>query len=391
MFESESDLTEFMAQQATADEVSGDAASVRPLARTSTKTRASAASREAIARALERKAAARDAARKVTPARTGTARRTGGAGAKPARQGTRSKPPSVRLSDLVEPGLYHGPPWRAIVYKPTPREVDVSRAVFRRQRHGVGKCTGNKLKAASAAFANAYFLVESARQEVSDLRRNPDARILWHASLTYPEASLAHWFGADYDGRQMGRMLVKIERILHEWALAFCSGFRDLAPVWIRCKSKNGVGGGPARHISANMIELFPRYFEMSREKRIVTMLHEMGHRSTSLTKPRDERHDLCNRGWNRKQNMCYREPDQPEDRSRDRLFHSGNPRTLAEAAEGGNVSARKAALNNIDNYVSYMWNRDIDRHGHMMQLLEPGAKPPRRRMDRSNSEPPSR
>ena len=72
-------------------------------------------------------------------------------------------------------------------------------------------------------------------------------------------------------------MLHKIDDMLTEWSMAFSGGFRDILPVFIRCKSKNGVGGGPARHIVKNTIELFPRYFDMPPAKQSITMLHEMG------------------------------------------------------------------------------------------------------------------
>lgn len=420
MFESLEDLNDFMAHYQKADIVDGDSALVHPQAKTSETVRINSATPDVIARELARKAEARETAgqtpegesKSVRPqaktsktVRTSSATpdviarelerkakarknavRTSGSASKPPIQGSRTKAPSKpRLSALVEPGIYHGPPQRIVGWKHIPREVDVTRAQFRRQRVGVGKCTGEKLKDVNRAFSNAYFLAETARQEVAAIRRSPDAQILWHASLNLPEGSLAYWFGADYDPRQTGRMLLKIETILNEWSLAFCGGFRGLLPVWIRCKSKNGAGDGPARHLVANMIELFPRYFDMSRDRQIVTMLHEMGHRSTNIITPRDERHDICAGGWNREENMCYRIPNQPDQTARGGIFHGGNPQALALAAENGNVSARKTALNNIDNYVCYMWNRYKDRKGRMMQVGSPNAKP-----SSNNSKPPA-
>jgi len=380
MFESPEDLEDFIAHYHVADIVTGDHKRARSKARVSKNAKAKSASMDAIARELARKAKSRKAVRS-TPDEL-----------KKRKKARRINPP---LSDLVEPGIYNGSPWRIITPKAIPREFDVTRAMFRRQRTGVGKCTGQKLKDVTRAFSNAYYLVETARQEVAEIRRDPDAKILWHASLDLPESSLAYWFGADYEPRQIGRMLLKIETILSEWSLAFCAGFRDLLPVWIRCKSKNGAGAGPARHLVANMIELFPRYFNMSRDLRIVTMLHEMGHRSSMITTPRDERHDICEGGWNRKENMCYRITNQPnikdeKDPIRNGIFHGGNPRVLAEAAENGNVSARKAALNNIDNFVCYIWNRDKDRGGDMMQVLLPNQKPAAKTTSRSTKKPSS-
>lgn len=370
-FESLEDLEAFMAHYNSAETSSG-----KPTATTSAKTHttraSSAVAQDAIARALRKKKEKRDAQRprRSAPAAPKT---------KPARQGrARTTPSSVRISSLMEPGIYNSTPWRHVGRKDLPREIDPSTAKFRRQTRGVGKCTGTRLKQVTSAFTDSYYYVESARQEVSAIRRSTDAMLLWHASHKYEQASLAYWFGADYAPAQINRMLAKIESILTEWSLAHCAGFRGLLPVWIRCKSKNGVGDGPARHLVANMIELFPRYFDMSQNRRSVTMLHEMGHRSTRITTPRDERHDLCEGGWNRANNMCYRDHSDVDNNS-DETFIGGNPRELAIAATNGNVSARKTALNNIDNYVCYMWNRHKDHKSEILYMLDPGAKEPRR------------
>lgn len=200
--------------------------------------------------------------------------------------------------------------------------------------------------------------------------------LLWHASDKHEEASLAYWFGADYSPSRTNQVLTKIESVLTEWSLAHCAGFRGLLPVWIRCKSRDNDSATPARHLVANTIELFPRYFRMSQRKRWVTMLHEMGHRSTGLLTPRDERHDLCAGGWNRKENMCYRNHNDVDDQT-DKRFVGGNPRNLAIAAQGGNKDARKTALNNIDNYVCYMWNRHRDHKDNILYILPPQTKEP--------------
>ena len=295
-------------------------------------------------------------------------------GQKPRR--TNGSTPS-QFSDLVQPGLHLGPPRRVIHSKPLRSEISADTPKFRRQRAGIGKCTGNKLKQVKRAYLNAYCLCESALQEVRAIQRSgADAQVLWHASTRHRSASLGYWFGENYENRQMNRMLTKIEAILAQWSLSFCSGFRGLLPVFIRCKSYNSVLGDHinARHIAANTIELMPRFFDQSQDGRTVIMLHEMGHRSTALLKPRDERHSLCDGGWNRSSNMCYRAREQVD--AAGRRFVSGNPRTLAEAATGGNVSARKAALNNIDNYVCYMWNRERDHGLNLLDILEPLEKP---------------
>ena len=326
------------------------------------------------ARLARQKAEARKASQRTSPRSR----------PKPARRSNTSKPPSSTFSDLVQPGVYTGAdPWQLIRSRPVGPEIDPNTPKFRRQRVGVGKCTGNKLKAVKRAYLNAYCLVEGARREVQAISRSPDARVLWHASVRYEQATLAHWFGADYSAAQMNRMLVKIEAILTEWSLAFCAGFRGMLPVWIRCKSVNAPGKTTvARHLVKNTIEIMPIYFNRSRQQQTVTLLHEMGHRSTALLKPRDERHALCSGGWNAKNNMCYRDRDDVDDPGEHRLFLEGNPFALARAAESGNTGARKTALNNIDNYVCYMWNRQRDHGLNQMYLLEPGAKPARTQRD---------
>lgn len=338
--------------------------------RTTTQRSSSKAGAAAIAKALAKKKAKHETRHQ----------RRGNPGvpeSKPARRGRgATAAPSRPVSTLMEPGRYLGDPWRMVGLKDAPREVDPSAAKFRATKRGAGKCTGNKLRDVTSAFTSSYYFAESARQEVAAIRRSNDAVLLWHASLEYEEASLAYWFGADYRPQQINKMLAKIERTLTEWTLAHCAGFRGLLPVWIRCKSRNGVGDGvPARHIAANTIALFPRYFNMSQNRRLVTMLHEMGHRSVGVLKPRDERHGLCDGGWNRKENMCYRDHGDVDNADRDFRFIGGNPRELAIAATNGDVGARKTALNNIDNYVAYMWNRHRDHQHNTLYMLPPGTK----------------
>jgi hypothetical protein len=296
------------------------------------------------------------------------------------------------FSDLVKPGIYEGPPWRLIIPRFKSDEIDYRNAKFRRQKRGVGKCTGSKLKQVSSSFAFGYVLCESARRELRNIQQNPeDARILWHASAEHSQASLAFWFGADPSNAQMSRMLHKIEDMLAEWAMAFCAGFRNILPVYIRCKSRNsGRETNMARHVVKNTIELMPRYFDTSQARQDTTLLHEMGHRCKSLLKPRDERHSLCFGGWNSDENMCYRDTDRI--RTHNSLYRAGNPRALAMAATAGDASARKALLNNIDNYVCYMWNRYVDHGERVLDVMPPQTKPskPRPSSGRTTTAPSS-
>ncbi len=295
---------------------------------------------------------------------------------KPAKLSKPSKPARA-TAETVEPGISHGPPQRFISTRLIVPEPELSDCKFRRQRRGIGKCTGEKLKRVKSAFGNAYIMVEAAKLEVRLIQKRPDlAQVFWHGSVKFEEASLSYWFGEDYSDRKLANTLHEIEQILSEWSSAFRSGFRDVLPVFIRCKSKGPVSGNaPARHLVKNTIELMPRYFEMERAKQVITMMHEMGHRSTSLLRPRDERHTgICVGGWNKKKNMCYR--DTSEVKKFRRLFKGGNPRLLAQAATRGDSSARKTALNNIDNYVCYIWNRYIDHSEYSLRLLAPDAKP---------------
>lgn len=293
-----------------------------------------------------------------------------------------------KMSQLVQPGVSLGPPKRFIVTRHITPEIDKSEAKFRRQRVGSGKCTGGKLTDVRRAFGSAYYLLEAAKEEVRAIKRNPtDARVLWHASMENEKSALSYWFGEDYSQQETMRLLQKIDEILSAWSLAFCAGFRDLLPVFIRCKSKNGVGDGPARHLVKNTIELFPRYFDMPRAKQTITMLHEMGHRCKSLLTPRDERHDLCSGGWNGEKNMCYRDHRDVSD-NKDLFKGGSNPRILAEAATSGNGSAKKTLINNIDNYVCYIWNRYAEHQDRTMYLLPEGSAKPRKLKPSGKSKP---
>ena len=145
--------------------------------------------------------------------------------------------------------------------------------------------------------------------------------------------------------------------------------------MFIRRKEIEPVfGDPPARHIARNTIELMPDYFDLTPAEQAVSLLHEMGHWAIGMTAPRDERDDLCSGGWNREENMCYRDVAAITDM--DSRFRSGNPRTLAIAADRGSGHALGVALNNIDNYVCWMWNRFNDHQTAVMRLLPPGAKP---------------
>ena len=339
------------AQNVTRTHLAGTRRRAKPRARTTVKTSGKTRAHAKARKVPAKKKATRTAPSKATPKRA-----------------------AATMSQLVRPGVSLGPPRRIIGARFITPEVDVTEAKFRRQRVGIGKCTGSKLKDVRRAFAFSYMMLECAKEEVRAIKRSPtDARILWHASQEFEEASLGYWFGENYNQRDTMTMLHKIDDMLSEWSMAYCGGFRDILPVFIRCKSKNGVGGGPARHIVKNTIELFPRYFGMEKAKQSVTMLHEMGHRCKSLLKPRDERHDLCTGGWNKKKNMCYRDTGDVE--HWEDIFRGGNPRILAEAATDGRGSAKKALLNNIDNYVCYMWNRYVDHGERTMFVLSEGAK----------------
>jgi len=359
LFDDWEDAADFMKHYKTAHvqvlthtSLAGTRKRAKPRARSSIKTTGKTRSLEKARRVPVRKKTSRTAPRQGKPARA-----------------------SSTLAQSVRPGVSLGPPKRFIGHRFITPEVDITRSKFRRQRRGIGKCTGGKLKDVMRAFGSSYMMLECAKIEVRKMKSNPtDARILWHASHEFEEASLSNWFGENYTQGETMTMLHKIDDMLTEWSMAYCGGFRGILPIFIRCKSKNGVGGGPARHLVKNTIELFPRYFDMTRQRQTVTMLHEMGHRCKSLLKPRDERHHLCSGGWNSKENMCYRENSEIQG-DWDDIFRSGNPRTLARAATDGNGSAKKTLLNNIENYVCYMWNRYVDHGERTLRLLSEGAK----------------
>lgn len=69
------------------------------------------------------------------------------------------------MSQLVSPGWYAGKPVRAILARKLFREIDLNAPKFRRQRVGVGKCTGSKLDMTNRAFLNSYYLAEGARRD----------------------------------------------------------------------------------------------------------------------------------------------------------------------------------------------------------------------------------
>lgn len=54
-----------------------------------------------------------------------------------------------------------------------------------------------------------------------------------------------------------------------------------------------------------------------------------------------------------------------------DQILASGRPRSLAVGANERVEGARAAALNNIDNYLSYMWNRMADHDFDMLVVVD--------------------
>ncbi len=270
-------------------------------------------------------------------------------------------------------------PSEHVVLRHPPWEVDPSAARFRTQRRAAGSCTGRNFERARDAFFHAFELCSTARHELRWLEARRDRQAgLWNAFHGRREASLGFWFGETVPTRgNLSYTIRRISTVLAAWNRAFEVGFRGNRPVFLRCKVAEPLAGNPAaRHVARNTIELMPRFFRQAiGERRSITMLHEMGHWCIGATKPRDERNSLCSGGWNRNENMCYRQGgaiDGPDD-----VFTGGNPRALALAYDGGNAKAKTVALNNIDNYVSYMWNRFVDRGHSVLDIME-SASPPK-------------
>jgi acyl carrier protein len=281
------------------------------------------------------------------------------------------RPVGVRMKDRRDAG-----PGPIIVLRAPPSELDPSAARFRTQRRAVGSCTGQRLQMVRNAYLRAFEVCGSARNELRWLeqRRGKEAT-LWNAFHTRPEASLGYWFGETVPTRGNLRYTIqRIGRVIRAWTRCFDVGFRGNLPVFIRCKVAEPLAGDPAaRHVARNTIELMPRFFRQAiPERRALVMLHEMGHWSIGATEPRDERYSLCTGGWNANENMCYRQGGVIG--SMTDVFTGGNPRALAEAYDGGNSRAKTVALNNIDSYVSYMWNRFVDRGHSVLDVVEAGG-----------------
>jgi hypothetical protein len=247
---------------------------------------------------------------------------------------------------------------------------------FRTFESGVGACTGSRFKMLKRAFSEAHFVVRQALKDLDSLSEASDAerRWAWNATTEYhPEwTTLGYWFGEEigHDPQGLENTLGYIHEMIARWELAFRKGFYyNGNGVFFRCKESDCLGDPPARHLTRNTIELCPPFFDdppendverrrIENEERLITVVHEMGHWLLgSATRPRDERRSfVCSGGWNIAQNMCYRDKIS---RAADRYFKGGNPRALAMAG----FNERHVALNNIDNYVCWMWNRAYVRY----------------------------
>ncbi|MBL4685904.1 MAG: hypothetical protein JKY37_15015 [Nannocystaceae bacterium] len=246
-----------------------------------------------------------------------------------------------------------------------------SPARFRRQEHAIGKCVGGNLQAVAEAFEAAYVICRAAELELDFFVTLSDAELLllWEASFDDGNnASLAYWFGAANSPDLVSRRNW-IAAVVHAVSYAFRNGFRSFyQPVFIRCKSKECVGDAIARHILINTVELCADWFEQIEEDRVTILLHEMFHHAITALVPRDRNNPLCTDFGTE----CYQNFLVNSQRFANGwpLFEGGNPRRLAEAFDEGNASVSNDMLNNIDNFMSWIWNRWVDREDCRLDTL---------------------
>jgi hypothetical protein len=266
--------------------------------------------------------------------------------------------------------------------------IDTEPAKFRYTDWGLGRCTGSRYDTVYTAFKAAYRRLRAAERDMEYLLQQPisDQKELWHGSAhwpaSHPELSLAFWFGA---ANQMSfeHRRDMVYDVIRQWSKAFRHGYRWYhKPIFIFCRKKGWLPKGVyARHFPRDILDLGSGWFESNQNDQIQYLLHEMGHYSGgSLLYPRDERNPLCTGSWGEGDgDICYGTTHLPvavPPGFSHPLFDHGNPRNLVEAFEDGNGSysyrfeVMQDFLNNIDNYVCYMWNRWADRGSCILKTL---------------------
>lgn len=213
-------------------------------------------------------------------------------------------------------------------------------------------------------------------------------RFLWQrGQLTADEgarrATLGYWFGAA-DSPNFSKRFTDVHQTIRDWSHCFRHGFYGHGihrPVYIRCHP-NEPNEASAYHAEPNVITLCPGWYEQGPKNRAMVILHEMGHYSGravplvsfhwSMTgwvglvfNPRDRKNDICSK-W-QGQRRCY-QGDIPH--AQPQMYIGGDPKRLANLFDDGDQNAEADMLGNIDNYVSYLWNRWQDRNYGWLKLL---------------------
>lgn len=299
-----------------------------------------------------------------------------------------------------------------------------SGSTWRRLKSGLGKCKDGRVDRIRDAFGLAYQVIRSAELEMAifaDLEED-DRRYFWDSYKQRDLAAPGYWFGQS-DSPRFEERFWTIFGKMQAWSMAFRHGFWDLETgVLISCRADKG-GTTIARHFYLNIIELYERWFQFPERDAAtaLVMLHEMGHKSDwninfwgwfinswggayALTDSLplgdigdQESGSNCKQGTN---NKCYlnqqrtgvvllenipqpfngRSPLRPATEDWRWIDPLGvttpmgiEPRALAVAYDGTGLGYSTLVFN-LDNYVSWMWNRWLD-HGYGT-LAPPGTTP---------------
>jgi len=302
--------------------------------------------------------------------------------------------PRLRAGDVAA----HTPSLTVVATACEPLDTSGNRADYR-PPPAYGSCNQTRRFQVRQAYNLAYRVIRAAEAEIDHLAAQVlplNRRLLWEASevindnapAVFQKAySLGFWFG-QASAPDFSYRVHKVQTRIRAWSRCFREGFSASGPVLILCKKKGEScpKSIAARHIFKDTISLCPRWWTYSAEERALTLLHEMGHYSGGdIYHPRDERSsDYCSGGWNLAKNMCYRTSrvygkgtcTQTDDSCPNGVYTFGNPRELAKAFQKGSKVAMAILLNNVDNYICWMWNRWIAR-GTCIQTVSPGSKVP--------------
>jgi len=239
-----------------------------------------------------------------------------------------------------------------------------SPAMWTPRTWGRKACADHLIPTINDLYSQAYRMCRIAELELDYIETLSHEGLLqlWHAYVEHEESSLSFWFGdLDFGGGNLLQWTEVRFNIVREVVKAVSRAFRHGFKAWhdpvtVKCHDDCDQ---IARHLTQNAVTLCPPFWGHSEADQVTTILHEMFHWSLfpASTNPRDRNNpicaaDACTDGTDCYQCLLFA----------DEIFTGGAPRDLVLAFEAWDDAAGDDMIYNIDNYMSWIWNRWQDR-----------------------------